>query len=76
MASERERQRFPRVFVEWASGAWLNSDGPDFQEDLLAFVAQYGAPTLVEYREFYEGRSLCDACLASDSDDACPDCAG
>lgn len=67
-------ERYPRIFVAWPNGAFLNSDGGDFQETLLELVAQFGAPTIVEYREVYEGKALCADCVESDGP-LCDDCA-
>ena len=53
MASE---ERYPRVFVGWDNGAFVNSEaGVEFQALLGELVEQYGAPDTVEYREVYEG---------------------
>lgn len=66
-------KRYPRVFVGWNNGAFLNSEGGGFQETLLELVAQFGAPDTVEYREVYEGKPLCDDCVESDGE-LCADC--
>jgi len=68
-------RKHPRIFVGWDSGAFVNSDGTDFGDMLLELIEQFGNPSVVELRETYEGKPLCDTCLESDGDELCPDCA-
>jgi len=65
-----------RIFIEFANGCWLTSDGPDFQADLAEMVAQYGRPVLVEFRakgEGYAPATPCEDCGLSYAQCHCDD---
>jgi len=51
-----------RIFVEFADGSWVTTDGPDFQANLAAMVAQSGRPVLVEFRAAGEGYTHGEPC--------------
>lgn len=40
-----------RIFVKWQNGAWINSNNPNFREELQKLVKQYGQPDIVEFRD-------------------------
>ena len=47
------RIKEPRIFVEWTSGAYLNSLDQNFQTELEFLINRFGPPSKVEYREEY-----------------------
>jgi hypothetical protein len=44
-----------RIFVGWASGAYVSSLAHDFSKDLNELIAQYGGPDRIELRAPDEG---------------------
>jgi hypothetical protein len=70
-------ERHPRIFVAWPNGAFVNSESLSFGRDLMDLVEQYGTPSVVEYRETYEGettREVDDAPIPRGPYCRCPDC--
>lgn len=68
--------KYPRVFVEWANGAFFTSEVEDFHALLLRHVAEFGPPTTVEYRDRYPvARPLpCDSCPHDKAPHCPPNC--
>jgi len=67
--------KYPRVFVEWPDrGCFFTSECEDFQALLLQYVAEWGPPPVVEYRDRYPQAEplACDGCIY-DGDTVCPD---
>ena len=48
-------ERQDRIFAEWEGGAFISSLCDDFQVEFVALVAEFGPPSLVEYRAHGEG---------------------